>query len=154
MTASTCWNTQRNGAETYLYLPITYENEGRIEGSYVFLRGYDTVSSRGSCNFFLKIFGCLVFLPWFLCFVLFFGCFIYLFFALQTSMLNKHLSSLMPGLTAKVFRTYNASITLQEQLKELTNSRTHQHTPYCHMHFITISIRIKLNTIVLINICV
>uniref|UniRef100_A0A672ZG72 DNA topoisomerase n=1 Tax=Sphaeramia orbicularis TaxID=375764 RepID=A0A672ZG72_9TELE len=39
----------------------------------------------------------------------------------QTSMLNKHLSSLMPGLTAKVFRTYNASITLQQQLKELTN---------------------------------
>ena len=26
----------------------------------------------------------------------------------------------MPGLTAKVFRTYNASITLQEQLVELT----------------------------------
>jgi len=27
----------------------------------------------------------------------------------------------MPGLTAKVFRTYNASITLQEQLAELTD---------------------------------
>ena len=27
----------------------------------------------------------------------------------------------MPGLTAKVFRTYNASITLQEQLLELTD---------------------------------
>lgn len=27
----------------------------------------------------------------------------------------------MDGLTAKVFRTYNASITLQEQLKALTN---------------------------------
>ena len=26
----------------------------------------------------------------------------------------------MPGLTAKVFRTYNASITLQEQLEELS----------------------------------
>lgn len=26
----------------------------------------------------------------------------------------------MEGLTAKVFRTYNASITLQQQLKELT----------------------------------
>ncbi|XP_031695397.1 DNA topoisomerase 1-like, partial [Anarrhichthys ocellatus] len=38
-----------------------------------------------------------------------------------TGMLNKHLSSLMAGLTAKVFRTYNASITLQQQLKELTN---------------------------------
>lgn len=44
--------------------------------------------------------------------------------SLQTSMLNKHLSSLMPGLTAKVFRTYNASITLQQQLKILTNSKT------------------------------
>lgn len=27
----------------------------------------------------------------------------------------------MDGLTAKVFRTYNASITLQQQLKELTS---------------------------------
>lgn len=27
----------------------------------------------------------------------------------------------MDGLTAKVFRTYNASITLQEQLDKLTN---------------------------------
>ncbi|KAG5177642.1 hypothetical protein JKP88DRAFT_169920 [Tribonema minus] len=30
--------------------------------------------------------------------------------------LNKHLQSLMPGLSAKVFRTYNASETLQQQL--------------------------------------
>ncbi|XP_033181143.1 DNA topoisomerase I, mitochondrial isoform X2 [Mastacembelus armatus] len=44
-----------------------------------------------------------------------------LFDCLNTIKLNKHLSSLMPGLTAKVFRTYNASITLQQQLKELTN---------------------------------
>ncbi|KAM7396371.1 hypothetical protein PAMP_019416 [Pampus punctatissimus] len=44
-----------------------------------------------------------------------------LFDRLNTTMMNKHLSSLMPGLTAKVFRTYNASITLQQQLKELTN---------------------------------
>ncbi|KAF3689098.1 DNA topoisomerase 1 [Channa argus] len=44
-----------------------------------------------------------------------------LFDRLNTNLLNKHLSSLMPGLTAKVFRTYNASITLQQQLKELTN---------------------------------
>ncbi|XP_022045631.2 DNA topoisomerase I, mitochondrial [Acanthochromis polyacanthus] len=44
-----------------------------------------------------------------------------LFDRLNTSILNKHLSSLMPGLTAKVFRTYNASITLQQQLKELSN---------------------------------
>ncbi|XP_008936645.1 PREDICTED: DNA topoisomerase I, mitochondrial-like, partial [Merops nubicus] len=39
-----------------------------------------------------------------------------------TTILNKHLQKLMDGLTAKVFRTYNASITLQEQLKALTNS--------------------------------
>ncbi|KAF5904732.1 DNA topoisomerase I, mitochondrial-like isoform X1 [Clarias magur] len=44
-----------------------------------------------------------------------------LFDQLNTAMLNKHLSSLMPGLTAKVFRTYNASMTLQQQLKELSN---------------------------------
>ncbi|XP_012697944.2 DNA topoisomerase I, mitochondrial isoform X2 [Clupea harengus] len=44
-----------------------------------------------------------------------------LFDRLSTATLNKHLSSLMPGLTAKVFRTYNASITLQQQLKELSN---------------------------------
>ncbi|XP_057262648.1 DNA topoisomerase I, mitochondrial isoform X1 [Pezoporus wallicus] len=45
-----------------------------------------------------------------------------LFDRLKTSILNKHLQNLMDGLTAKVFRTYNASITLQEQLKALTNS--------------------------------
>ncbi|XP_077581842.1 DNA topoisomerase I, like isoform X2 [Stigmatopora nigra] len=44
-----------------------------------------------------------------------------LFDRLNTSILNKHLQELMDGLTAKVFRTYNASITLQQQLKELTN---------------------------------
>ncbi|XP_077595957.1 DNA topoisomerase I, mitochondrial [Stigmatopora nigra] len=44
-----------------------------------------------------------------------------LFDRLNTMKLNRHLSSLMPGLTAKVFRTFNASITLQQQLKELTN---------------------------------
>ncbi|KAK2894571.1 hypothetical protein Q8A67_011800 [Cirrhinus molitorella] len=46
-----------------------------------------------------------------------------LFDRLNTQLLNKHLSSLMPGLTAKVFRTYNASITLQQQLKELSNMK-------------------------------
>uniref|UniRef100_A0A8C2JSI3 DNA topoisomerase I n=1 Tax=Cyprinus carpio TaxID=7962 RepID=A0A8C2JSI3_CYPCA len=46
-----------------------------------------------------------------------------LFDRLNTQTLNKHLSSLMPGLTAKVFRTYNASITLQQQLKELGNMK-------------------------------
>ena len=34
--------------------------------------------------------------------------------------MNKFLGELMPGLSAKVFRTYNASITLQQQLNELT----------------------------------
>ena len=44
-----------------------------------------------------------------------------LFDRLNTSILNEYLQGLMPGLTAKVFRTYNASITLQEQLNELTD---------------------------------
>ncbi|KAG6634684.1 DNA topoisomerase 1 alpha-like [Carya illinoinensis] len=39
-----------------------------------------------------------------------------LFDQLDTSKLNAHLKELMPGLTAKVFRTYNASITLDEML--------------------------------------
>ncbi len=34
--------------------------------------------------------------------------------------MNQHLHTLMDGLTAKVFRTYNASKTLQEQLDLLT----------------------------------
>lgn len=55
----------------------------------------------------------------------------------------------MDGLTAKVFRTYNASITLQQQLKELscceslrlqsvsqsvTRSRTDTDVNYKHSH--------------------
>ena len=44
-----------------------------------------------------------------------------LFDRLNTSILNEYLNGLMPGLTAKVFRTYNASITLQDQLRELTD---------------------------------
>lgn len=39
-----------------------------------------------------------------------------LFDELDTSKLNAHLKELMPGLTAKVFRTYNASITLDEMV--------------------------------------
>ena len=39
--------------------------------------------------------------------------------AFQTSQLNKHLNSYMQGLTAKVFRTYNASYTMSTLLKEL-----------------------------------
>ncbi|XP_025068532.1 DNA topoisomerase I, mitochondrial isoform X3 [Alligator sinensis] len=44
-----------------------------------------------------------------------------LFDRLTTGSLNSYLQDLMAGLSAKVFRTYNASITLQEQLKALTN---------------------------------
>lgn len=44
-----------------------------------------------------------------------------LFDRLNTTILNEYLNTLMPGLTAKVFRTYNASFTLQQQLDELTN---------------------------------
>ena len=36
-----------------------------------------------------------------------------LFDRVNTSTLNSHLTTIMEGLTAKVFRTYNASITLQ-----------------------------------------
>ena len=36
--------------------------------------------------------------------------------------MNKYLNDLMDGLTAKVFRTFNASNTLQEQLNEFTDS--------------------------------
>ncbi|PNF22470.1 DNA topoisomerase 1 [Cryptotermes secundus] len=44
-----------------------------------------------------------------------------LFDRLNTTVLNKHLNELMEGLTAKVFRTFNASITLQEQLDKMTD---------------------------------
>ncbi|KAL9693563.1 hypothetical protein quinque_012848 [Culex quinquefasciatus] len=44
-----------------------------------------------------------------------------LFDRLNTSVLNEHLRDLMDGLTAKVFRTFNASFTLQNQLAELTD---------------------------------
>lgn len=39
-----------------------------------------------------------------------------LFDRLNTSLLNKYLSGFMGGLTAKVFRTYNASFTFQNEL--------------------------------------
>ncbi|AEO70305.1 uncharacterized protein THITE_2121555 [Thermothielavioides terrestris NRRL 8126] len=42
-----------------------------------------------------------------------------IFDRLTTSQLNKHLSSYMPGLTAKVFRTYNASWTMSQLLQKL-----------------------------------
>lgn len=44
-----------------------------------------------------------------------------LFDRLNTSILNQHLHELMVGLTAKVFRTFNASWTLQQQLDKLTD---------------------------------
>jgi len=43
-----------------------------------------------------------------------------LFDRLSSTVLNKHLSDIMPGLSAKVFRTFNASSTLQRRLNELT----------------------------------
>ena len=42
-----------------------------------------------------------------------------IFDRLTTSGLNKHLSNYMPGLTAKVFRTYNASYTMSKLLQEM-----------------------------------
>ena len=38
--------------------------------------------------------------------------------------LNAHLKTLMPGLSAKVFRTYNASETLQNELPRDTDVMT------------------------------
>jgi len=40
------------------------------------------------------------------------------FDCLTTSTLNKYLSTLMPGLTAKVFRTFNASYCMQRELEK------------------------------------
>ncbi len=45
-----------------------------------------------------------------------------IFDRLNTTQLNKHLASYMPGLTAKVFRTYNASFTMSRLLMELKGS--------------------------------
>lgn len=42
-----------------------------------------------------------------------------IFDRLTTTQLNKHLQNYMPGLTAKVFRTYNASYTMSKVLKEI-----------------------------------
>uniref|UniRef100_A0A8C9RPR8 DNA topoisomerase I n=1 Tax=Scleropages formosus TaxID=113540 RepID=A0A8C9RPR8_SCLFO len=48
-----------------------------------------------------------------------------LFDRINTTYLNKTLNNSMTGLTAKVFRTYNASTTLQEQLSKLTSRMWH-----------------------------
>lgn len=42
-----------------------------------------------------------------------------IFDRLNTARLNAHLRSYMPGLTAKVFRTYNASWTMQQELDKI-----------------------------------
>ncbi|KAF2266053.1 DNA topoisomerase 1 [Lojkania enalia] len=47
-----------------------------------------------------------------------------IFDRLTTSALNKHLNSYMPGLTAKVFRTYNASWTMARLLKDMKSTGT------------------------------
>ncbi|CCH41928.1 DNA topoisomerase I [Wickerhamomyces ciferrii] len=47
-----------------------------------------------------------------------------LFDRLDPSILNKRFHSYMPGLTAKVFRTYNASKTMQDQLDLIPNEGT------------------------------
>ncbi|PGH16038.1 hypothetical protein AJ79_02018 [Helicocarpus griseus UAMH5409] len=47
-----------------------------------------------------------------------------IFDRLTTSALNKHLSNYMPGLTAKVFRTYNASYTMATLLKDMKSTGT------------------------------
>lgn len=39
----------------------------------------------------------------------------------KTTILNTYLNEIMDGLSAQVFRTYNASRTLQEQLDKMTN---------------------------------
>ena len=47
-----------------------------------------------------------------------------IFDRLTTSALNKHLGSYMQGLTAKVFRTYNASWTMSNLLQEMKSTGT------------------------------
>ncbi len=47
-----------------------------------------------------------------------------IFDRLTTSALNKHLANYMTGLTAKVFRTYNASYTMARLLKEMRSTGT------------------------------
>lgn len=42
----------------------------------------------------------------------------------QTTQLNKHLGNYMTGLSAKVFRTYNASFTMSNLLKSMKSQGT------------------------------
>jgi len=46
-----------------------------------------------------------------------------IFDKLNPPQLNAHLTSLMQGLTAKVFRTYNASVTMQHELKKFDDPK-------------------------------
>jgi len=46
-----------------------------------------------------------------------------IFDKLNPQQLNSHLTCLMKGLTAKVFRTYNASVTMQEELKKFEDKK-------------------------------
>ena len=48
--------------------------------------------------------------------------------------MNRHLSSYMKGLSAKVFRTYNASITFQQQLDQGTPEGTVQEKLNAYNH--------------------
>ena len=47
-----------------------------------------------------------------------------IFDRLTTGALNKHLANFMPGLTAKVFRTYNASFTMASLLRDMKSTGT------------------------------
>lgn len=49
-----------------------------------------------------------------------------LFERLDTTKLNLHLKGIMPSLTAKVFRTYNASITLDDLLKDTSGETVNE----------------------------
>ncbi len=42
-----------------------------------------------------------------------------MFDLINPSLLNKELTAMMPGLSAKVFRTYNASVVLEKELAKL-----------------------------------
>lgn len=47
-----------------------------------------------------------------------------IFDRLDPTILNRHLQNYMPGLTAKVFRTYNATYTMQQQIDKIPNTGT------------------------------
>jgi len=52
-----------------------------------------------------------------------------IFEMLSPGLLNQYLQSLMEGLTAKVFRTYNASITMQNELAKMTPKEMDKSNP-------------------------